>query len=90
MLDGRGRGAWDPRAAERLGPQELVFFPIGPDGAHGDPQRGRGHRAGAACSPNVAELGATVYPDSDKLGVYPPGERHLFRRGDAVDYYEGE
>ena len=39
---------------------------------------------------NVAELSATAYPDSDKVGLYPVGERHLFRRGDAVDYYDGE
>jgi hypothetical protein len=39
---------------------------------------------------NVAELAATTYPDSDKIGVYPQGERHLFRRADAVDYYDGE
>jgi hypothetical protein len=29
-----------------------------------------------------------VYPDSDKIGVWPPGK--LFRAGDAVDYWEGE
>ena len=39
---------------------------------------------------NLSELGATVYPDSDKIGIYPPGQRNLFRRSDAVDYYEGE
>jgi hypothetical protein len=33
------------------------------------------------------------YPDSDKLGVRPPGggpDRLDFRRGDAVDYWDGE
>ena len=29
-----------------------------------------------------------VYPDSDKIGVWPPGK--LFRLSDAVDYWEGE
>ena len=43
-----------------------------------------------SCSPTWSSSAATVYPDSDKLGVYPPGERHLFRRADAVDYFEGE
>lgn len=35
----------------------------------------------------------SVYPDSDKLGVRPPGggeDRLDFRRDDAVDYWEGE
>jgi uncharacterized cupin superfamily protein len=33
-----------------------------------------------------------VYPDSDKVGVYerPVGGGQLFRRSDAVDYWEGE
>jgi hypothetical protein len=33
-----------------------------------------------------------VYPDSDKVGVRAvDDEEHLdFRRGDAVDYWEGE
>jgi len=78
-----------PDGSGRLGPQELVFFPIGPDGAHAIRNAGEG-TARVLLFSNAAELGATVYPDSDKLGVYPPGERHLFRRGDAVDYFEGE
>jgi hypothetical protein len=33
-----------------------------------------------------------VYPDSDKIGFFPggTGENLLFRRPDAVEYYEGE
>jgi uncharacterized cupin superfamily protein len=34
--------------------------------------------------------GNTFYPDSDKVGAGKPGERRYFRRGDAVDYWEGE
>ena len=30
----------------------------------------------------------TIYPDSDKIGVWPTGK--IFRLGDAVDYWEGE
>ena len=78
-----------PGGTEVLGPQELAFFPTGPDGAHGIRNAGE-DTAHVLMFSNVAELAATAYPDSDKLGVYPVGERHLFRRGDAVDYYEGE
>lgn len=78
-----------PDGSERLGPQELAFFATGPDGAHGIRNAGQG-TAHVLMFSNVAELAATAYPDSDKLGVYPVGERHLFRRADAVDYYEGE
>jgi hypothetical protein len=33
-----------------------------------------------------------VYPDSDKIGVYPngPRDRLLVRRESAVDYWNGE
>jgi len=78
-----------PEGTEVLGPQSLRFFPTGPEGAHGIRNAGDA-TARVLMFSNLVELGATVYPDSDKLGVYPVGERHLFRRGDAVDYYEGE
>ncbi len=37
---------------------------------------------------NKTQPGLTVYPDSDKLGVWP--QNKLFRLADAVDYWEGE
>jgi uncharacterized cupin superfamily protein len=79
----------NPEGSETVEPSQLVFFPRGPEGAHGIRNAGEG-TARVLMFSNVAELAATVYPDSDKLGVYPVGERHIFRRGDAVDYYEGE
>ena len=88
VLDGRVE-VRRPGGTEVLGPQELAFFPTGPDGAHGIRNAGE-DTAHVLMFSNVAELSATAYPDSDKLGLYPAGERHLFRRGDAVDYYEGE
>jgi uncharacterized cupin superfamily protein len=78
-----------PQGTEVLGAQELVYFATGPEGAHGIRNAGEG-TARVLMFSHAVELSATVYPDSDKVGVYPPGERHLFRRGDAVDYYEGE
>jgi uncharacterized cupin superfamily protein len=78
-----------PDGTATLGPWELAVFPRGPEGAHGIANAGD-ETARVLMFSNVAELAATVYPDSDKIGVYPPGERHLFRRGDEVDYYDGE
>jgi hypothetical protein len=34
------------------------------------------------------EPAVSIYPDSDKVGVWPPGK--LFRLGDAVDYWADE
>lgn len=78
-----------PAGTERLGPRELRFFPTGPEGAHRIDQAGEA-TAHVLMFSDHRDVAVTAYPDSDKLGVYPSGERHLFRRGDAVDYYEGE
>lgn len=78
-------------AGERgLSPGDLVCFPSGPDGAHA--VRGPGR---VVMFSGVASTGASVsvYPDSDKVGVRPHGggpDRLNFRRGDAVEYWEGE
>ena len=66
---------------------DVVCFPSGPSGAHSFRGPGRVLMLSANRSPSIA-----VYPDSDKLGTRP-GEREDtldFRRGDAVDYWEGE
>jgi hypothetical protein len=39
---------------------------------------------------STRKQGSAHYPDSDKIGAGPPWDRLYFRRGDAVDYWEGE
>jgi uncharacterized cupin superfamily protein len=81
----------EPAGERVLAAGDLVCFPSGPDGAHSI--RGPGRVvvfSGAAAAPAAS---VSVYPDSDKVGVRPPGggpDRLDFRRGDAVDYWEGE
>ena len=72
-----------------LAPGDVVCFPSGPDGAHAV----RGPGRVLIFSGIAAAASVSVYPDSDKLGVRPPGDgpdRLDFRRGDAVDYWDGE
>ena len=40
----------------------------------------------------VFEPSVAVYPDSDKLGVWPgdDGDRIMVRRASGVDYWDGE
>jgi uncharacterized cupin superfamily protein len=66
---------------------DTVFFPAGEDGAHKVTNR-TDEPVRVAIWANRAHPGTTIYPDSDKLGAWPPGM--LFRLGDAVDYYDGE
>ena len=79
-------------AGERgLSPGDLVCFPSGPEGAHAVRGPGRVVMFSGVASAGTASV--SVYPDSDKVGVRPPGggpDRLNFRRSDAVDYWEGE
>jgi uncharacterized cupin superfamily protein len=66
---------------------DLVCFPSGPEGAHTVRGPGRVMIVAANASPSIS-----VYPESDKLGTRPDDahDRLMFRRADAVDYWEGE
>jgi uncharacterized cupin superfamily protein len=77
----------DPDGEHELEPGDLVLFPDGPEGAHKVTNRGEEHVRVAIAS-NKGEPGVAVYPDSGKIGVWPPGK--LFRLEDAVDYFDGE
>ena len=83
-----------PGGCRELEPGEAVSFPVDERGAHqlanrtDDPVR-----LLVVSLAGVPEI--CIYPDSDKIGVYhrsprEGGLRELFRRADAVDYYEGE
>ncbi|MBV8079621.1 MAG: cupin domain-containing protein [Actinobacteria bacterium] len=62
---------------------DVVCFPVGPEGAHQLRGPGTVLLLSANGAPETLE-----YPDSDKVGTRPPGL--LFRKGDAVDYWDGE
>jgi uncharacterized cupin superfamily protein len=76
-----------PDGEQELRPWDVAFFPNGEDGAHKVTNRTEEHVRVAMLS-NKTQPGVLVYPDSDKLGVWP--QNKLFRLGDAVDYWEGE
>jgi uncharacterized cupin superfamily protein len=81
----------DPTGKRVLAPGDLVCFPGGPDGAHAVSGPGRVVMFSGVAAAGVATV--SIYPDSDKVGVRPPGggsDRLDFRRGDAVDYWDGE
>jgi uncharacterized cupin superfamily protein len=81
----------EPAGERLLAPGDLVCFQSGADGAHA--VRGPGRVVIFSGVPATRGASVSVYPDSDKVGVRPPGggpDRLDFRRGDAVDYWEGE
>jgi uncharacterized cupin superfamily protein len=86
VLDGRIE-VRTPAGEEELRAGDLVCFPAGPDGAHKTANR-HPEPARLVIFSTKSSPGMAVYPDSDKIGIWPPGK--LFRLGDAVDYWEGE
>jgi uncharacterized cupin superfamily protein len=76
-----------PAGERELRPWDVAFFPDGEAGAHKVTNR-TDETLRVAMLSNKSDPGAAVYPDSDKIGVFPPNK--LFRLGDAVDYWEGE
>lgn len=79
----------DPEGEHELAPGDLVCFLEGPDGAHKVTNRSDTVvRILMLSTIPETDISICIYPDSDKVGVYPPGK--LFRLTDAVDYWDGE
>jgi len=72
----------DPDGERQLRRGDVVCFPTGPDGAHQVRGPGTVMILSANRAPEVNE-----YPDSGKIASRPGG---VFRKADAVDYWEGE
>ncbi len=68
----------------------LMCFPSGPTGAH-KVANGGDEPVLALMWSSAREPSVSVYPDSDKMGVWAGEDHVLLRRGDAhLDYYDGE
>jgi len=80
-----------PEGSERLAPWDVVFFEKGAAGAHGvrneteEPVR-------VLMFSTVVTPTATVYPDSDKVGIWTgdPETDVMVRRESKVEYFDGE
>jgi uncharacterized cupin superfamily protein len=82
----------DPEGEHALETGDVVCFPVGPAGAHQVFNRGDRPLRIAMLSTR-SEPSVAVYPDSDKIGVWPGNSDDnvmLHRRDGAVPYYVGE
>jgi uncharacterized cupin superfamily protein len=81
-----------PHGEEELEQDDVVCFPEGPEGAHKVTNR-TDETVRVLMISTKSEPSVAVYPDSDKIGVWPvPGggpDKIMVHRGD-VDYYDGE
>ena len=81
-----------PEGEQTLSRGEIVCFPPGPAGAHKTSNDGAG-TARIMMFSSAREPAFAVYPDSDKIGVWPgnPADEVMLRRSDGrVDYWDGE
>jgi uncharacterized cupin superfamily protein len=78
-----------PEGERELRPGDTVAFLEGPSGAH-QVFNGGDEPARVLILSTQHEPSLAIYPDSDKVGFWAADESALFRRGDAVDYWEGE
>jgi len=81
-----------PEGEQELESAEVVCFPPGPSGAHKVTNRGEAN-ARIVMFSSAREPAVAVYPDSDKIGVWPgnPDDEVMIRRSDGdVAYWDGE
>ena len=81
-----------PEGEQELALGDLVCFAAGPPGAHKVSNRSE-QTARILMFSSAREPSVAVYPDSDKIGVWPgnDADRVMLRRADGhVDYYDGE
>lgn len=90
VLDGRPT-LRDPDGSHQLERWDLVFFTTGPEGAH-RVQNDSQEPAHVLMFSPVIHPAATIYPDSDKIGVWTGNKSDdlIARRSSKVDYFEGE
>ena len=81
----------DPDGAHELQPRDIVFFPRGPEGAH-QVRNDSDETARVLLWSDIVVPTATVYPDSDKIGIWTgnPADDIMVKRSSGVPYFEGE
>ena len=80
-----------PDGVEVLDRWDVVCFPSGPEGAHAVRNDGD-ETARVLMFSTVSHPAASVYPDSDKIGIWTgnPRDDLLVRRASGVGYWVGE
>ena len=80
-----------PGGDRRLKPWDVCAFPVGPEGAHGV-RNDTDSVVRVLMFSEVRVPAATVYPDSDKIGVWTgnPDDDTMVPRSAKVPYFHGE
>ena len=89
VLDGRPT-LRHPDGDDELEPGDLVCFPEGPAGAHKVTNHGE-DTARVMIISTYSRPAIAIYPDSDKVSIFPGDDRdRLTMRRATLDYWDGE
>jgi uncharacterized cupin superfamily protein len=80
-----------PEGSDELEPWDVVCFPTGPEGAHGI-RNDTNEPVRLLMWSSVIYPAATVYPDSDKIGIWTGNKEDdlMARRESGVEYFDRE
>jgi uncharacterized cupin superfamily protein len=81
-----------PEGEDELEPGDVVCFPTGAEGAHKVTNKAADAAARVMMLSTQSPSSIAVYPDSDKIGIFPPDKRDkvMVRRESGVDYWDRE
>ena len=79
-----------PEGERKVTAGELLFFPIGPEGAHKLTNSSENEMLTYIDFDVVHDVDIAVYPDSDKIGIWGMGINKIYPEDADVDYYHGE
>ena len=79
-----------PDGEKKVAAGDLLFFPVGPAGAHKLTNCSETENLTYLDFDVVHDVDIAVYPDSDKIGIWGKGINKIYPCSSAVDYYEGE
>lgn len=87
----RGEGTLRTPDGERnVSAGEFLFFPTGPAGAHKLTNSSDIENLIYIDFDVVHDVDVTIYPESEKIGVWGMGINQIYPQSEAVDYYDGE
>ena len=79
-----------PDGVREVAAGEFIYFPADSGGAHKLRNTSECNTLVYLDIDTCGKIDVTVYPDSDKLGIWGCEINKLFRVCDEVDYYDGE
>ena len=79
-----------PDGERKVSAGEFLFFPTGPAGAHKLTNSSDTENLVYIDFDVVHDVDITIYPDSEKIGVWGMGINQPYPQAEAVDYYDGE